>query len=596
MKRRALILSLIFLVALAAAAAITGRQALPSAVKPPKTVEASPPGKASSRPPQRPSLLVRPAPALPADLSARQANAEAHPNDWLVYGGSYQAWRFSPLTQITKENVGQLRPVWTVPTGVYDGFEASPIVVDGVMYFTTPWNHVFAVNAATGELYWRYVHPLPVSLPLCCGPVNRGAAVGDGKVIFTTLDAHVVALDARTGRPVWQTRTADYRLGYSLTLAPQVIGNKVIIGSSGGDFGARGFVDAYDIRSGRRLWRFWTVPSPGQPGSETWSGDSWKTGGGPMWVTPTYDPSTNLIYAGVGNPGPDLTGEMRKGLNLYTECVIALDADTGRLKWYYQTVPHDVWDLDVVTDPIIDDLTLDGQVRKVVMFPAKSGYFTVLDRVTGEFLYALKYVDKLNWGYVDEKGLAHPDPAKFPRKDRWTTVYPGASGGKEWCPAAYDPRRKRLFIPVIELGHRHKVIRQTFKPGLLYWGGVSEPVPNSGYGHITAIDVEKKKIAWSRRTDFPIVAGVTATASGLVITGTPDQKMLILDADSGKVLWQYVAVSGWHASPVVYAVGGKEYIAFANGWGGWVAGFNSAGTPRLKGVPMDENMYAFALP
>ncbi|MCL5770000.1 MAG: PQQ-binding-like beta-propeller repeat protein, partial [Planctomycetes bacterium] len=274
----------------------------------------------------------------------------------------------------------------------------------------------------------------------------------------------------------------------------------------------------------------------------------------------------------------------------------ALDADFGKLKWHYQTVPHDVWDLDAVLDPVIADVTIDGQARKVLLVAGKNGYFYVLDRTNGKFIYALQYVDKLNWGYVDAKGVPHPDPKMYPVKDHFKTVYPGASGGKEWVPVAYDPVRKRIFIPVIELGHQHKVIQQEFRPGQVYWGGISNPVPNSGYGHVTAIDVEKKKIVWETRTAFPVVCGVMCTASGLVITGTPDQKMLALDADTGKILWQYRGISGWHSAPVSFSVGGKQYIAFANGWGGWVTGFNSAGTPSLKGVPMEENMYVFALP
>jgi alcohol dehydrogenase (cytochrome c) len=464
------------------------------------------------------------------------------------------------------------------------------------MYFTTPWNHVFAVDAATGREYWHYAYKLPVSLPLCCGAVNRGAGVGAGKVVFAALNAHLVALDARTGQPAWDVEMADYKQGYSATLAPQVIGNKVIVGISGGDFGVRGFVDAYDISNGNRLWRFWSIPGPGEPGHDTWEGDSWQHGGGPAWMTPTYDPETNTLFVGIGNPGPDLDGDPREGINLYTECTVALDADTGRLKWYYQTIPHDVWDLDNVIEPVIDDITVDGQRRQVVMWAGKNGYFYVLDRNTGKFIYALQYVHKLDWGKVLPDGSVQLDQSKFPVKDRWTVVYPGAAGGKEWCPVAYDPRMKRMFVPVIENPHRHRVIQQEFRPGLLYWGGVSEPVPDQAYGHVAAIDVERKRIAWDVRTEFPVVCGVACTASGLVVTGTPDQKMLVLDADNGKELWRFRATSGWHSAPVVFAVRGKEYIAFANGWGGWVTGFDVAGTPRLEGIPFDNTMYVFALP
>jgi alcohol dehydrogenase (cytochrome c) len=536
---------------------------------------------------------------LPKDLSDRQFNAGTEGDngrDWLLYGRNYKGWRYSPLKQINKRNARDLQVAWSIQTGLHDAFESSPIVVDGVMYFTTPWNHVYAVYAATGKILWHYVHYLGEHLPLCCGAVNRGVAVGGGKVLFVTLDAHLVALDAQTGKPVWTTRMAETREGYSATLAPQVVRDKVIVGISGGDFGVRGFMDAYDIQSGKRIWRFWTIPGPGEPGHDTWEGESWKTGGGPVWMTPTYDKDTNTIYAGVGNPGPDLDGSSRGGDNLYTECTIAVDADTGRLKWHFQTIPHDVWDLDNVVEPVIDDITVEGKRRQAVMFASKNGYFYVLDRTNGEFIYAIPFAHRIDWGKVGPDGKAILDKSKYPVKDKWTVVYPGAAGGKEWCPVAYDPLMKRVFIPVIENGHRHKVIEQEFKPGLLYWGGVSAPVPNEAYGHVTAIDVEKKSIAWDKRTIYPMVCGISCTASGLVITGTPDQMMLILDAEDGKELWSFKAPSGWHSAPVIYEVSGKEYIAFANGWGGWVAGFDLMGTPGLEGLPKDNVMYAFSLP
>lgn len=539
------------------------------------------------------------APPLPEDLAERQRAAGQAGDDganWLLYGRNYQAWRFSPLTQITPENVDQLQIAWQLPTGLHDAFEASPIVVDGIMYFTTPWNHVYAVDAATGKVLWHHVQELAPNIPLCCGAVNRGAAVGKGKVVFASLDARLVALDAATGNKVWETVMADIGQGYSATIAPQVAGGKAIVGISGGDFGVRGFIDAYDLDTGRQLWRFWTVPAPGEPGSETWEGDSWKTGGGPSWMTPTYDPATNTLFVGTGNPGPVLEGAERKGDNLFTECVVALDADTGRLKWHYQVIPHDVWDLDNVIEPVIDDITVDGQPVKAVMFASKNGYFYVLDRTSGRFVYALPFAHKITWGKVRPDGGVDLDTAKFPRKDAWTVVYPGAAGGKEWCPVAYDPRQKRMYVPCIENGHRHKVIEQEFRPGLLYWSGISEPVPNEAYGHIAAIDVEKKRIAWDVRTRFPVVAGISATASGLVITGTPDQKALFLDGRDGRLLHELKAPSGWHSAPVIYAVGGRQYIAFANGWGGWVAGFDLMGTPELEGLPRDNVMFSYTLP
>lgn len=536
------------------------------------------------------------APGLPDNIADIQNDTEATGENWPLYGGNHKSWRYSALDQIKPDNVANLRVAWTLETGTHDAFECSPIVVNGVMYITTPWNHVFAVDAANGKTYWHFVWPLPESLPLCCGAVNRGCAVGDGRVYLATLDCHLIAIDARTGKLAWDTQVDDYTRGYSLTVAPQIAGEKVIVGASGGDYGVRGFIDAYNAADGKRIWRFYTIPGPGEPGHESWQADSWKTGGGPSWMAASYDSESNTIYAGIGNPGPDLQGQNRTGDNLYTECTVALDADTGNIKWHYQCVPHDLWDLDNVSEQVLDTITLDGKQRKVVMWACKNGYFYVVDAANGEFIYALQFVHKLNWGKVLDNGSVELDQSKFPAKDKWVTVYPGAAGGKEWCPVAYDPKRKRIFVPVVENGHRHKVIRQEFKPGLLYWGGISSPVPGEAYGHVAAIDVENRKIAWDVRTKQPVVSGIACTASGLVITGTPDQKMLVLNADDGKILHTFKAVSGWHSAPVTYAVGGTQFIAFANGWGGWVAGYDDVGTPDLRDLPPLNTLYVFSLP
>ncbi len=536
------------------------------------------------------------APPLPNDLEKTQGNLGGTAANWPHYGGNYAAWRYSTLTQIDRTNVKDLEVLWSVDTGMHDAFECSPIVLNGIMYVTTPWNNVMAMDAGTGKILWRYAQNLPKSLPLCCGAVNRGAAVGRGKVFFTTLDARIVALDAQTGKLAWETVTGDYKQGYSQTVAPMIVGNKIIVGSSGGDYGISGFIDAYDADTGKQVWRFNTIPQPGQPGHDSWAGDSWKIGGGPSWMPVTYDPPTNTLFAGIGNPAPDLNGENRAGDNLYTECTVALDAGNGKLKWHFQLIPHDVWDLDNVTEQIIDNITVDGKPVEAVMCAGKNGFVYVWDRTNGKCLYASQYVDKVNWGTVDPDGTPHPDKAMFPVSDRWTKIWPGASGGKEWCPVAYDPQRKLLFIPTIELPHYHRVIADRHRPGLLDWGGASIPAFGEGYGHLVAFDVQKKKIAWNSRTDYPVVCGVCCTASGLVITGTPDQKMLIFDADNGQVLKTFQAPSGWHSAPVVYEVGGNEVIGFANGWGGWVTGFADTGTPKLRTMDPTNTMFAFALP
>ncbi len=541
------------------------------------------------------TYLIKEAPAIPDSVSDMQLRAPHGTENWLMYGGNFKAWRYSALSQISKSNVKSLKLAWKLETGNHDAFEASPLVINGVMYFTTPWNHVYAVNAKNGEVYWRYVHILPKSLPLCCGAVNRGVAVADGKVFFGTLDAQVVALDARTGKKAWQKECASKEDGYSFTVAPMAINGKIILGVSGGDFGVRAFIDALNVKDGSHAWRFWCVPSPGEPGHDSWSGSSWEHGGGAAWMPVTYDPQSKLIYAGVGNPGPDLNGDNRKGDNLYTESTVAIREDDGKYQWHFQMIPHDVWDLDNVTETVLDDITVDGKQIKAGLVASKNGFFYVLDRTTGKCVYAIQYVHKVNWGTVDPDGTPHPDPKMFPVKDTWTVVYPGASGGKEWVPVAYDPVRKRVFIPVIENPHRHKLTEQQFIGGYNYWGGISETLPGQGYGHVCAIDVEKKKIAWDKNTDYPVVCGMACTATGLVITGTPDQKMQIYDADNGDILYEWKAISGWHSAPVVYAVDGEEYIAFPNGWGGWVAGFDAEGAPELGKLPKTNTLYVFSL-
>jgi alcohol dehydrogenase (cytochrome c) len=543
----------------------------------------------ASQPPQR-SFLTAPAPALPADIGTMQANAESEPGNWLLYGRTYKSWRYSPLTQITPSNAGQLKLAWSLDTGEVNAFEASPIVVNGVMYFSTPWNNVLAVDAVTGKQYWRYVHEFTGHPVLCCDAPNRGVGVGAGRVVMATLDARLVALDATTGKLDWDVTMADVKNGYSATLAPQVIGDKVIVGISGGEYGIRGFVDCYDIRTGKRIWRWYTIPGPGQPGNETWQGDSWQHGGVPSWMTCSYDPAMNTIFCGLGNAGPDINGDKRAGLNLYATCVVALDLATGSLRWYYQTVPHDVWDLDCTTSPMIDDLTVNGQPRKVVMFGCKNGYFYMLDRTTGKPIHALKVCDYVSWGTVSPEGVPSVNDIAIPSA-QGTTVAPGASGGKEWANEAYDPVRKLAFIPLTEEPFTHTKEDQPFLPGEFFWGGFSNIL--AAYGHVSCVDVTTQEIKWVYHTEFPQICSLCCTASGLVITGTADRRMIVLDSETGKELYAFYGVSGFHGNPITFAVKGKQYIAMGNGWGGPPQG---TGTGKIAGQPTANTMYVWTLP
>lgn len=529
---------------------------------------------------------------MPDNLSERQLQADSDPNNWLLYGRNYQGWRYSPLSQINKRNVKNLALAWSLDTGMHQAFEATPIVVDGTMYISTPWDHVLALDAVTGRQYWRYAYDMQAHPVLCCDANSRGVGIGRGKVILPTLDAHIVGLDSRTGKQLWDTKMADATAGYSCTLAPQIIGNKAIVGISGGEYGIRGFIDAYDIDTGKQLWRFYTIPGPGEPGHDTWGGDSWKTGGCPNWMTCTYDPKLNMIYAGIGNAGPDIDSAAHPGDNLYATSVVALDADTGKLQWHYQTVPHDVWDLDCTVCPVIDDITYQGRRVPVVMFAPKNGYFYVIDRRNGKVVYTLQVAHKVSWGKVSEDGKVTINQASIPQTGKGTTAWPGASGGKEWCNVAYHPGMKRIFIPIVEEPFSHKTIPQPYIPGQWYWGGASAILPNS-YGHIVAVDVEKRRIAWDKRWEEPALCSLMVTEPGLVVTGTPLGKMIIMDADNGNDLFTMLAPSGWHGGPMSYAVKGKQYIGFPNGWGGPSQGL---GAPMIRRVPNINTMMVFALP
>ena len=382
--------------------------------------------------------------------------------NWLMYGRTYNGHRYSSLNQINTKNVARLIPVWTFQTGVLDGFECTPLVIDGIMYVTTPWNHGYAIDCKTGSQLWHYQKSLPENLALCCDAVNRGFAAWGDRLYMATLDAHLVCLDRNTGEEVWDTpitvpgengkEIGDiYKMAYSATVAPLVIKGKVVIGISGAEYGIRGFIDAYDAKSGKRQWRFYTVPSADDKSEHarkalaTWEGNTWLTGGGSAWVTGTYDPELNTLYWGVGNPSPDFNGEVRKGDNLYTCSILALNPDDGSYKWHFQNSPHDVWDYDGVNEPVLVDITREGKPVKALVQAHRNGYFYCLNRENGEFLYGKPFCE-VNWtdrtkgadGLDPKTGRPFVNPAALPT-EAGVRVCPGAAGGKEWNPMAYDP-------------------------------------------------------------------------------------------------------------------------------------------------------------
>ncbi|MGE3704882.1 MAG: pyrroloquinoline quinone-dependent dehydrogenase, partial [Vicinamibacterales bacterium] len=366
--------------------------------------------------------------------------------NWLTFGGNFANHRFSPLTQITPDNVGKLQLQWIFQTNTLGNFETTSLLRDNVLYVTGPQNVAWAVDARTGRQIWRYRRELPITnLTACCGLVNRGFAILGDKLFMTTLDAHLIALDAKTGLVVWDATLEDYRNGYAATIAPVIAKDKVIVGVAGGEYGIRGFMEAYDANTGKRVWRFYTIPGPGEPGNNTWSGDSWKTGGAAIWTTGAYDPDLNLLYYGTGNPGPDFHGANREGDNLYSDSLVAVDADTGKLKWAYQFTPHDVHDYDSTQVPILAEVTIGGQRQKVVMFANRNGFFYTLDRTNGKLLLAKPYVQTTWAKSIDAQGRPVLEAGHTP-DEKGEQTCPDVTGATNFWQPSFDPRTETFYV------------------------------------------------------------------------------------------------------------------------------------------------------
>jgi alcohol dehydrogenase (cytochrome c) len=519
------------------------------------------------------------------------------PSSWLMYGGNYESWRFSPLTDINRQNVKKLRVAWMFQTGIPGQFETSPIIADGILYLTTSYNHVFALDAVTGEPLWKYDHPLPDDLRVCCGPTNRGVAIADDKVFMATLDARVVALDRRTGKVVWNVEMDKYADGFSSTVAPLVVKDNVIVGMAGGEYGVRGYVDAYDVKTGERKWRAFTVPGEGEKGVETWAGDSWKYGGGPTWITGSYDAEQDVLFWAAGNAAPDWNGDMREGDNLYTDSVLALNPDTGAVKWHFQFTPHDVWDYDGNTDLFLVNVVRNGQNVKALAQPNRNGFLYVLDRTSGKFLHGSPYVEKLNWAKgLDEKGRPIVDPQFVPQSEAKEWICPGAPGGKNSSyTAAYSPTTKLMYVPVIESCMQMKKATAMFVQGIPYWGGgwdKTQGDDQTSYGHLSAIDPTTGAVKWRHKEDYPLIGGTLTTAGGLVFTGNQEGQVMAFDDLTGKVLWTFQSGASVRGQPSTYKIGGQQYIAVPSGGGGIMAPL--VGEPSL--ASKGSALLVFALP
>ena len=498
--------------------------------------------------------------------------------DWLMYRRTYDGWGYSPLSQITSENVGRLKPAWTLQTGQIEGHQAPPIVNSGVMFVATPGNQVLAIDAKKGDLLWRFKRPIPEDI-LLLHPTSRGVGLLDGKIYFAAADAVLVALDAKTGKEVWNTKVEDYTHGYYMSLAPLVADGKVMVGVSGGELGVRGFVAAFDAETGKPAWKTYTVPAPGEPGSETWpKGDQWKTGGGSVWITGAYDPATNLTFWGTGNGGPWM-GDQRPGDNLFTSSTIALDASTGKIKGYHQYHPNDSWDWDEVNPPILVDYQRNGRTIKGLAYVARDGYLWMLERTADKinFVDGKPFVNQNVFKSLDPKtGRPDVDPARQPGTGRKAEFCPSLWGGKDWPPVAYSPKTRLLYIPANEnLCQALMGDPVTYTPGQRFTGiapanSIFSIAPSADHiGELQAWNLDTGQKVWSHPfANSELWGPVLATAGGLLFMGgTTDRYFRAFDASNGKILWEFRTGSGVNGVPVSFQVDGKQYIAVQSGWG-----------------------------
>ena len=525
--------------------------------------------------------------------------------DITTYGGGYDLQRYSPLKEINRSNASRLVPVWNLSLANNYPQEGQPLLIDGVMYETTT-DATVALDPLTGKQIWRTPITLPqdVHAVACCGSHNRGAAAYQGLLFRGTLDAHVIALDMKTGKEVWRQKAANYLDGYSMTGAPLIANGVVITGIAGGEYGTRGFLDGWDPATGKKLWRRYTTAAPDEPGGDSWAGpEAYLEGGGPTWLTGSYDPEMDLVFWGTGNGGPWNPTGARKGQNLYICSALAIRPKTGEIVWHYQFSPNDPYDYDGVNELVLAELTIEGKERKVILQANRNGFFYVLDRATGELLAANPFVDKINWaeGIDLESGLPiDTEMTKMvrntPEMDEPVDVWPSALGGKNWMPMSYDPESGLAFANTLNFGDPYRSISETKEPKTLYLGmefvGFTWP-ENGMRGYLKAIEPLTGKTRWQVPSELPNFSGVLSTAGGVVFTGRMDGEFAAYDSATGEKLWGFQTGSGITGIPVTWERNGTQYVTVASGVGGVYSMFS--GDERLQNIPPGGSLWTFAL-
>ncbi len=520
---------------------------------------------------------------------------------WLMFNRDYTGRDYAPFTQITPDNISKLTVAWTSgKIDIPDGFEDTPIVNGDYMFVTTPKDHVIAYNAVTGAKLWEYDYKVPPAAykTLCCDTNNRGVALYGNLVILGTLDNHVVALDAATGAVKWDVSIMEPGVGYSISEAPLVVNGKVIIGSGGGEYGARGFLVGLDANTGAQVWKTYTTALENEPGGDTWPAGMAKTGGGAPWMTGTYDPETKTLFWGAGNPGPWLA-TMRPGKNLYTDSLLALDPDTGKMKWYYQYTANDTWDYDGVNTPVLQDITYEGKTYKAIVEANRNGYFYALDRTNGKLIYAKTFTHDISMKGVVDGQVVGNDEVR-PALDKTIFTCPSFLGGKNWWPMAVDPEANMAYVPTLHACMTMTGVPVSYAAGLPFLGETFKMMPDPSspgvLGSFQAINLSTGKMVWEHKSADPWDGGALATKGGVVFTGLPDGHLYAYDAKTGKQVWVSPDLgSGIIATPISYQVNGTQYVAVWSGWGGvWPIWSGKLGAPLAKN-PRGGHLYVFKL-